>query len=223
MRALLVIASGLCLSACSTMSGGVGDTLRMTKNGVGDAVSAPLRDFNLIRPKMPAALAAASKDPYRRPASTDCAALAHEIAQLDLALGPDLDVPRGADRTGLRTRGAVAISDAALSAVRDVTTGWIPFRSVVRRLTGAADRQDDIEDAVHAGGVRRAYLKGLGLQQNCPHPAAPLPTLVVADGAEDASTAQPASSQTSAVAAPEPAEESAPRLQPVALSRSPGT
>ena len=198
MRALLVIAAALGLSACSTVGGGVGDTLRMTRNGVGDAVTAPFKDFNLVRPKMPVALAAAAKDPYRRPERTDCAYLAHEIAQLDLALGPDLDVPRGADKTGLRTRGAVAVSDAALSALRDVTTGWIPFRSVVRRLTGAADRQDDIEDAVHAGGVRRAYLKGLGLQQNCPHPASPLPAMTVAKGAAETPPAQPASAQAAA-------------------------
>ena len=201
MRALLVIACGLGLTACSTVGGGVGDTLRMTRNGVGDAVAAPFKDFNLIRPTVPAALAAAAKDPYRRPERTDCAFLAHEIAQLDLALGPDLDVPRGADRTGLRTRGAVALSDAALSAVKDATTGWIPFRSVVRRITGAADRQDDVEDAVHAGGVRRAYLKGLGLQQDCPHPAAPLPAMTVADSEADAAAegpARPASAQAPA-------------------------
>ncbi|HEX8569151.1 MAG TPA: hypothetical protein VF699_04405 [Caulobacteraceae bacterium] len=219
MRALLVIAAGVGLTACSTVGGGVGDTLRMTRNGVGDAVTAPFKDLNLVRPKMPVALADAAKDPYRRPERTDCAYLAHEIAQLDLALGPDLDVPRGADKTGLRTRGAVAISDAALSAVRDVTTGWIPFRSVVRRLTGATDRQDDMEDAVHAGGVRRAYLKGLGLQQNCPHPAAPLPAMTVAQGAGDSPPAQPASAHTVATT-PDAAraEDAAATLQAAAPS-----
>ena len=216
MRRLVVLASGLSLAACSSVGGGVGDTLRMTSNGVGDAVTAPFKDFNLIRPTIPVALKAAAADPYRRPDRTDCAALAHEIAQLDLALGPDLDVPRGADRTGLRTRGAVAISDAALSAVRDVTTGWIPFRSVVRRISGAADRQDDVEDAVHAGGVRRAYLKGLGLQQNCPHPAAPLPALTVADAA-----VEPPSTAAAATAPVQPARSGV-VLQPVALAASPG-
>ena len=184
MRALVVIACSLSLGACST----VGSTMRMTKNGVGDAVTAPLKDFNLVRVKVPHALARAAKDPYQKPDRFDCAFLAHEIGQLDLALGPDLDVPRGAERVGLRTRGAQAASDAALDAVRDVTTGWIPFRSVVRRLTGAAQNQDEIEDAVHAGGIRRAYLKGLGRQQDCPHPASPLPVTLVA-AQEDASSA----------------------------------
>ena len=207
MRHLLVIACGLGLTACSTVGGGVGDTLKMTGNGVGDAVAAPLKDFNLIRPGIPPVLAAATKNPYRKPKRTDCAYLAYEISQLDLALGPDVDVPRDADQTGLRTRGAIALSDAALSAVRDVTTGWIPFRSIVRRLTGAADRQDDVEDAVHAGGIRRAYLKGLGRQQNCPPPAAPLPAMTVAaqsetqaETAAEEPPAQPAATQAPAVA-----------------------
>ena len=218
MRALVIIASGLALAACSTVGGGVGDTLLMTRNGVGDAFTAPLKDFNLVRPTIPVVLVEASKNPSRRPERTDCAFLAHEIAQLDVALGPDLDVPRGADKTGLRTRGAVAISDAALSAVKDVTTGWIPFRSVVRRITGAADAQDDVEDAVHAGGIRRAYLKGLGLQQNCPHPASPLPALTVAQ--DDAAESRPASAQTEAEAEPVPAAESS--AQPVSLAGAPG-
>ena len=207
---LLVVACALGLSSCSTVGGGMGDGLRMTGNGFGDAVSAPLKDFNLVRPTLPVALAEAAKDPYRRPERTDCAYLAHEIAQLDLALGPDLDVPRDADRQGLRTRGALALSDAALSAVRDVTTGWIPFRHVVRRLTGAAGHQDDVEDAVHAGAVRRAYLKGLGLQQDCPHPAAPLPAVTVAETA-DSDDARPASARAPLEAA-----------QPAELAGSPG-
>jgi hypothetical protein len=213
MRALLVIATcTLGLGACST----VGSTMRMTKNGVGDAVTAPLKDFNLVRVKVPHALAVAAKDPYQKPERFDCAFLAHEIGQLDLALGPDLDVPRDADQTGLRTRGAQAASDAALDAVRDVTTGWIPFRSVVRRLTGAAQNQDEIEDAVHAGGIRRAYLKGLGRQQDCPHPASPLPSTLVAQ--EDASSAGEAPA-AAAVAARTPADE---QPQAPAPSGAPG-
>ena len=200
MRRLAILGSALSLAACSTVGKGVGDTFRMTGSGVGDAVAAPLRDLNLVRPTVPAALARAARDPYRKPDRLDCAYLAHEIAQLDLALGPDLDVPRHADRTGLRTRGAVAASEAVLDAVKDVTTGWMPFRSVVRRLTGAEDREDAVEDAVHAGGVRRAYLKGLGLQQNCPHPAAPLPatTVIVDEAAAEPATAEAAASDASA-------------------------
>ena len=219
MRRLLVIGSALSLAACSTVGKGVGDTFRMTGNGMGDAVVAPLKDLNLVKSTVPPILAQAAEDPYRLPERTDCAYLAYEIAQLDLALGPDLDVPRDADQTSLRTRGSIAASDALISAVRDVTTGWMPFRSVVRRLTGAADRQDAMEDAVHAGGVRRGYLKGLGLQQDCAHPAAPLPESVVAEGPALQKIATQPADAAAAEAAEDTASESS--VQPVALAPAP--
>jgi hypothetical protein len=156
------------------MGKGAADTARMTRFGMREAVVAPLKDFGLVKAKVPAILTAASEEVYKLPERTDCAYLGYEVAQLDLALGPDVDVPRDAAQQNLRSRGSRAASDAALDAVRDLTTGWIPFRSTVRRLTGAADNQDDVEDAVHAGSLRRAYLKGLGAQMGCEHPASPM-------------------------------------------------
>jgi hypothetical protein len=164
------------VSACSTpMAQGAGDTVHMTRVGMKDAVVAPLRDFNLMRETIPPVLLAASEDPYKLPGDADCPALEHEIRNLDLALGPDADMPRGADKPTMRRRASHAASDAALDAVRDVTTGWIPFRSTVRRLTGASHHEDQKEDATQAGVIRRAYLKGLGLHKGCAYPAAPMP------------------------------------------------
>jgi len=175
--AVVILASGSALLAggCSSMGRGAADTARMTRHGMGEAVTAPLKDFGLVKSKVPAVLKTAAADPYKTPPGADCRYIAHEVAQLDLALGPDVDVPRSAGKATMVGRGSRAASDAALDAVRDLTTGWIPFRSTVRRLTGAADNQDEVEDAAHAGGLRRAYLKGLGLQMGCAHPAAPLP------------------------------------------------
>lgn len=175
-RIALLACASVTLGACSTSVGqGTSDTMRMTRVGMKEAVTAPLRDFNLMRQTVPAVLTSAAEDPYKLPGRTDCPALVHEIERLDLALGPDADMPRGADRPTIRRRASHAASDAALDAVRDVTTGWIPFRSTVRRLTGASHNQDQMEDATQAGVVRRAYLKGLGLQQGCAYPAAPMP------------------------------------------------
>ena len=167
-----------------------GDTMRMTRIGMGDAVLAPLHDFNLVREKIPTALLAAAEDPYRRPYPLTCEILIREVRALDLALGPDMDTPRTAGKVSLKSRGADALSNAGLDAVRDLTTGWIPFRGVVRRLTGAENHKDAVEDAVQAGAVRRAYLKGLGLERSCPHPASPLPgpSMIIAGDALEAAT-----------------------------------
>jgi hypothetical protein len=69
-------------------------------------------------------------------------------------------------------------TDAVISAVRDSSTGLLPFRSWIRRLTGANKHAKAVIAAISAGAVRRAYLKGLGQAQGCGHPAAPaLPAL----------------------------------------------
>ncbi|MBW3558995.1 MAG: hypothetical protein KY449_04380 [Proteobacteria bacterium] len=175
-RIALLSFAALSLGACSTAIGkGTSDTYKMTRLGMREAVTAPLSDFNLLRKKVPAVLEAAAEDPYKLPGDAECPALEDEIRRLDLALGPDADMPRGADRPTIGRRASHAASDAALDAVRDLTTGWIPFRSTVRRLTGASHNQDQAEDATQAGVIRRAYLKGLGLQKGCAYPASPLP------------------------------------------------
>ena len=50
---------------------------------------------------------------------------------------------------------------------------FIPFRSVLRELSGAADHKRDFEAAIYAGAVRRGFLKGLGQQRGCAYPARP--------------------------------------------------
>jgi hypothetical protein len=203
-RFALFSCAALMLGACSTAVGkGTGDTYRMTRVGMKEAVTAPLTDFNLMRKKVPAVLLEASEDPYKLPGDAECPALEDEIRRLDLALGPDADMPRGADKPTMRRRASHAASDAALDAVRDLTTGWIPFRGTVRRLTGASYHEDKADDASQAGVIRRAYLKGLGLQKGCAYPASPMPapTTEIASAKPDSKIA--AAAETTRVATPE--------------------
>lgn len=139
------------------------------QGGVGDAVAAPLEDLNLRRAEVPETLIEARYRPYGIVGITGCVAIAAEITKLDEALGPDLDSGLAPD--GSRTDEQAA--DAALGLVRDTTTDFIPFRSWVRRLTGAHAHSQEVERAYRAGLTRRAYLKGMGQQQGCAPPAAP--------------------------------------------------
>lgn len=150
------------------------ETLTATRVGMGDAVRAPLTDFNVVRTEIPQVLTTARENPYAMPVRLDCPALQFDIQQLDLVLGPDLDVPSDPTNRALYARGGEAASNAALDAVRDATTGWIPFRNVVRRLSGAQQAESDLKSAVLAGTIRRAYLKGLGETHGCSSPGAPL-------------------------------------------------
>jgi hypothetical protein len=224
-RFALLSCAAATLGACASPVGkGAKGTYQMTRVGMKDAVVAPLHDFNLMRHKVPVVLAEAAQDPYKLPGDANCPALEDEIRRLDLALGPDADMPEGADRPTMSRRASHAASDAALDAVRDLTTGWIPFRSTVRRLTGASHNQDQKEDATQAGVIRRAYLKGLGLHKGCAYPAAPMPArtkdVIVASkkASPEAETpeTQLASTQDAATQVATP-----PRLTPVAEPASP--
>lgn len=141
---------------------------------VGGAVVTPLHDVNLIRTKIPDILLDAIDAPYARPRPLTCPEIAAEIAPLDDALGPDLDHPVNPGDVGLLQRGETVAGDAAVGALRDAAGNLIPLRSWVRMLSGAERHDKLVAAAITAGGVRRAYLKGMGLAKRCAPPAQPL-------------------------------------------------
>jgi hypothetical protein len=62
----------------------------------------------------------------------------------------------------------------AVSLVKDTAEGVIPMKSWVRKLSGAEKNDKRVRQAVLAGEIRRAFLKGLGVMHDCRWPAAPL-------------------------------------------------
>ena len=143
------------------------------KDGLRDAVTAPLEDLNLKRVDIPDVLTRAVANPYDLDGLTRCEGIAGEVGRLDAVLGPDLDE---APRPDPRSRGrkvADAAWDAGVGEVRDTTRDVLPFRGWIRSLTGAAKHDRAVQAAIRAGGVRRGYLKGMGMRMNCAPPAAP--------------------------------------------------
>jgi hypothetical protein len=63
--------------------------------------------------------------------------------------------------------------ETALGAAADFASDAIPFRGWVRKLSGAEKHERLVRDAITAGAVRRAYLKGLGEAKGCMPPATP--------------------------------------------------
>lgn len=127
-----------------------------------DVAMTPITDLNLRKDEIPGVLLAAAADPYASTNLKKCADIAAALAPLDAALGPDMDVAR--DESERVSAGAVA---------KSVVASFIPFRGVLRELTGAAEHQRDFQAAIYAGAVRRGFLKGLGQQMKCPYPARP--------------------------------------------------
>jgi len=160
MRAFLIVAA-LGLASCAS---GPGES---REQQVGQAAVTPLNDLNLVRAEIPEALRAAAKAPYAMPEPVSCELLAQEIGRLDAVLGADLDTPQTAGNPSLLERGSGAAGDAAVGAVRSAAEGVIPFRGWIRKLTGAERYSREVAAAITAGGVRRAFLKGVRASRGC--------------------------------------------------------
>ncbi len=169
----LALTCALILSACTTtrMDGSpeVQTTSQANRESLQGAVAAPLRDINVLRTKIPEVLLLAMADPYARPAPLTCARITALILPLNGALGADLD-EEAVDGDDLIGRG----KSSALGLVAGAASGVIPFRGWVRKLTGAERHDSYVQEAITAGGIRRAYLKGLGEARSCRVPAAPI-------------------------------------------------
>lgn len=150
------------LLAAAPVAANERNSVRDRDPNVEDIATTPLTDLNLAKDPIPEILLAAAKAPYANEGLEDCGELGDEVARLDAVLGPDLDI---ADED----RDAISVGRIAKSAVGS----FIPFRSIVREITGAADHERDFEAAIVAGLIRRGYLKGRGEQLGCAYPARP--------------------------------------------------
>jgi len=112
-------------------------------------------DLGILPPSTPDVLKQAASAPYVAPVAAGCDGIAHEIAALDAVLGPDADAPR---------KGGLDATRFVGQAVKSL----IPYRSVVRVVTGADRKQKERDAAAMAGWARRGYLKGLQANQGCP-------------------------------------------------------
>ena len=179
MRALLALPLIALLAACATTSpppGRVRTTEQVNKGSLVGAASSPLRDINLLRTKIPPVLLEALADPYAKPYPMTCKELAAVIGPLDEALGPDMDAakPTKADR-GLIADSREFVTEEAMREAVGAAQDIIPYRGWVRKLTGAERHDKLVRSAITAGGIRRGYLKGIGLAKNCPPPVSPAP------------------------------------------------
>lgn len=145
----------LLLSACSSTQ----------QTRVGGAVSTPFSDLNLAQNVIPEPLLRAQKKPYLAPLDQSCAALAIEIQVFEDILGADVDMLAAAQT--LNEKAEEAVGDAAIGAIQSAAEGVVPFRSWVRKLTGAEKYAKQAAAATAAGIARRSFLKGIRLARDC--------------------------------------------------------
>jgi hypothetical protein len=166
-----------------------------------DVAMTPITDLNLAKDEIPSVLLAAQADPYASAGLASCKDIAAALAPLDAALGPDMDVVDG-DNDRI-SPGSVA---------KSVVASFIPFRGILRELSGAAEHQRDFQAAIYSGAVRRGYLKGLGQEKGCAYPARPAFARVKVTGkkASDASAPGQAGGEPTAFVS-EPVVQEIPR------------
>lgn len=148
--------------------------LQQSQDGFSDAAASPLKDVNLIRDKAPEEFKKI-RNPYNVDPDISCAEIAAEVTRLNELLGRDWDIPPP-DKNGLSERAADGASTAFLDTVASTASGFIPYRGIVRTVTGANSHATKIRKAYERGSHRRTFLKGIGLIKACDYPAAPLPS-----------------------------------------------
>lgn len=137
-------------------------------------MESPLKDLNIIKPKVPEKLKSIEARPYSLAGLKGCASYRAEIADLDQYLGPDVESPQA------QARGNGA-SEFALGSVQDLAHGLIPGIGIIRRISGAEKEAKRAAAAYYAGALRRAYLKATARAHGCKiaiaaATAAPAPT-----------------------------------------------
>lgn len=165
-KLLLLAAIALAASSCAT--GRTADTRR----GITDAAYTPLRDVNMIRPEVPLLLRNLQY-PYSTATLTSCAAVLDEIRQFDSVLGPE-SYQAGPNRN-IWDRSGDFVEQQTIQAAQNTAQDIIPFRSWVRRLTGASAAEREALRAVANGQQRRTFLRGYGASLGCPDVIPPPP------------------------------------------------
>jgi len=182
---LFTLFAGLLFAACASTPDGASSedgssasnatdrAIQQSQDGFSDAAMSPLEDINLKRDKIPDEFKDI-KNPYAVDPELSCDLIAKEVSRLDGVLGRDWDIPPP-DKKGLGDRAADGASTAFLDTVASGASGIIPYRGIVRTVTGANSHASKVRKAYERGSHRRTFLKAIGLVKGCAYPAAPLP------------------------------------------------
>jgi hypothetical protein len=126
----------------------------------GDIAVQPVRDVGLTNSGIHPALSDAVIAPYKVPKRMDCRWLNWELARLNQALGPDFDIEDKPQED--------KVERLAFAGGEMVVNSLIPFRGLVREISGAAPSDRRKAAAVNAGLARRGYIRGLAQTRSCP-------------------------------------------------------
>ena len=127
-----------------------------TTEKAGDIATQPARGVGAVKTKVPPVLQEAADDPYSLDGLSKCGDIRAAITDLSGALGPDYE--GSVDRKKSRKIKVTGNTVAGLI---------VPFRGVVREVSGAASAQRELNAATDAGFARRGFLRGTYEARRC--------------------------------------------------------
>jgi len=130
-----------------------------TLQTAGQIASQPARDVGVTKTTIPPVLEKAIDAPYGMTGTATCRQLAASVAELNKVLGPDF-----AAGTATNENRASKIAEAG---GRTLVNALIPFRGLVREVSGAAPAQRRLNAAIDTGYARRGFLRGLQTARKC--------------------------------------------------------
>ncbi|WP_242096257.1 hypothetical protein [Sphingomonas sp. CROZ-RG-20F-R02-07] len=128
----------------------------LSAQSVGYILSQPARDVGLAKTRIPPLLVRTSEAPYSTAGTGSCAAIAESIAALTHVIGPDFSTSPSTNRQNMAEIGSSAIVNSL-----------IPFRGIVREVSGASAAERRKTAAIDAGIARRGFLRGLQSARRC--------------------------------------------------------
>jgi hypothetical protein len=133
--------------------------LEKSTRTAGEIASQPARDIGASKTEVPPVLQRAIAAPYGATGTASCRQIRSGIASLSAVLGPDF----AAGTTNNENRA----SKIAEAGGKTVVNSILPFRGLVREISGAAPAQRRLNAAIDAGYARRGFLRGLTRAKGC--------------------------------------------------------
>lgn len=130
-----------------------------TGKTAGRIATQPVQDVGVKKITIPPAVQKAAAAPYSSRGLRSCRQIRNELGDLDGVLGPDFD--------GVKAHKENRAGKIAEAGGKTVVNAFIPFRGLVRELTGAAPAQRRLNAALDAAYARRGYLRGLAQMRKC--------------------------------------------------------
>lgn len=134
--------------------------LQSTVDEGGRIVTQPARDVGAQKQEIPEILVEASDDPYDLDGARSCTEIAASVKALNGVLGQDFS-------SGAQAKKENRAGRLAAAGGKTVVNAFIPFRGLVREISGAAPAERRMEAAVNAGIARRGFLRGLHSARKC--------------------------------------------------------